>query len=88
MAHKQRVPSSAVLSGMPSCCMCCNTGRCVRCVCACAGTACLNCQPSRQGRCSNLGQSASGIIGVSIGASRNQDMAVLNVTPGQCSERF
>ena len=48
-------------------------------VCARAGMVCLNCQPSRRGRCSNLGQSAIGIVGVSIGASQNRDTFTRNL---------
>ena len=35
------------------CCMCCGTGRCVRCSCVIAGKKCSSCIPSRQNLCDN-----------------------------------
>ena len=40
--------------GMPRCCMCGDSGRCVCCACVQAGVMCSSCLPSRRGRCSNL----------------------------------
>ena len=44
----------AVASCRPRCCMCCSTGKCVRCLCVSAGRECVNCVPSHHGRCQNL----------------------------------
>ena len=45
----------AVLSGtMPGlCCRCNGNGKCIRCGCARAGRACVDCLPSRKGHCMN-----------------------------------
>ena len=44
----------AVAASRPRCCMCCSTGKCVRCSCVSAGRVCVDCVPSRHGKCQNL----------------------------------
>ena len=39
---------------MSHCCLCCDNGKCVHCLCVQAGRTCFNCLPSRGGHCSNL----------------------------------
>ena len=41
-------------SGVSRCCLCCDNGECVRCLCVQAGRTCFSCLPSRVGHCSNL----------------------------------
>ena len=38
------------------CCLCCYTGKCVRCSCIMKNERCRNCLPSRVGRCKNVVQ--------------------------------
>ena len=46
------VPSSRG-SSLGRCCLCCTSGKCVRCSCVVKKTRCHNCLPSHQGRCRN-----------------------------------
>ena len=49
--RKQRAMSG---DDLPRCCLCCNVGKCVRCDCKKKKKVCINCLPSRLGRCVNL----------------------------------
>ena len=54
MSRCRVVRSPQDSKGTPRCCMCGDSGRCVRCACVQAGVMCLLCLPSRRGCCSNL----------------------------------
>ena len=54
MSRCRVVRSPQDSKGTPRCCMCGDSGKCVRCVCVQAGVMCSSCLPSRRGRCSNL----------------------------------
>ena len=54
MSRRRVVRSLQDSKGTPRCCMCGDSGRCVRCACVQAGVMCLSCLLSRRGRCSNL----------------------------------
>ena len=54
MSCRRVVRSPQDSKGMPRCCICGDSGRCVRCACVQAGVMCSLCLPSRRGRCSNL----------------------------------
>ena len=53
------------------CCMCCSSGRCVRCSCALSGRPCTTCIPSRSDRCVNRSRSSSPSFG-SLGDINDQ----------------
>ncbi len=50
-AARQRLQSSN--QNRFRCCLCCSTGKCVRCSCVNGKTPCTNCIPGQSGRCSN-----------------------------------
>ena len=54
MSRRRVVRSPQDSKGMPRCCMCGDSGRCVRCACVQAGVVCSSCLLSRHGHCSNL----------------------------------
>ena len=50
MSRRRVVRSPQDSKGTPRCCMCGDSGRCVRCACVQTGVMCLLCLPSRRGR--------------------------------------
>ena len=43
----------SVFQGAMMCCSCMNNGTCIRCSCVTAKKRCIDCRPSRNGRCQN-----------------------------------
>ena len=67
MSRCRVVRSPQDSKGTPRCCICGDSGRCVRCACVQAGVMCLLCLPSRRGCCSNLSPAIDGPDAVAVG---------------------
>ena len=67
MSCRRVVRSPQDSKGTPCCCMCGDSGRCVRCACVQAGVMCSSCLPSRRGHCSNLSPAIDCLDAVAAG---------------------